>query len=418
MKNFREIILCVAIGITGSVMLTSCSAKKSDEIVENKPTNPNDSILPPVETNPSNTDYEPAFEGQTRVAGVKTKTNYQVTEFASGLSSPWGMTNLPDGRILVTEKNGNMRIVSQSGSVGGKILGLPAVNSSGQGGLLDVAIDPDFSTNRLVYWSFSKNGNNGTATAVGKGRLSDDETKIENAHVIYTALPEFNSTLHYGSRLEWDAAGNLFVSTGERSNIQSRPEAQNLDAALGKIVRITKDGTPAPGNPFAGQANVLPEIYSYGHRNVQGLATHPVTGDLWEAEFGPRGGDEVNLIKPGKDYGWPTISYGIEYSGGPIGQGITQQEGMEQPVYYWDPVVSPSGITFYSGSVISEWANNLFLGCLSGQHVLRLVIEGNRVVGEERLLEDENERFRDVLEGADGALYAITDSGKMYKIHL
>ena len=418
MKNFREIILCVAIGVAGSTMLTSCSAKKNDELAENIPTNPNDSILPPVETNPPNTDYEPAFEGQTRVAGVKTKTEYTVTEFASGLSKPWGMTNLPDGRILVTEKNGSMRIVSQSGGVGSKITGLPSVNSSGQGGLLDVAVDSDFSTNRLVYWSFSKNGNNGTATAVGKGRLSDDETQIENAQVIYTALPEFNSTLHYGSRLEWDGTGNLFVSTGERSNIQSRPEAQNLDAALGKIVRITKDGSPAAGNPFVGQANVLPEIYSYGHRNVQGLATHPVTGDLWEAEFGPKGGDEVNLIKPGNDYGWPTISYGIEYSGGPIGQGITQHEGMEQPVYYWDPVVSPSGITFYSGSVISEWANNLFLGCLSGQHIVRLVIEGNKVVGEERLLEDENERFRDVLEGADGALYAITDSGKMYRIHL
>ncbi len=418
MRNFKRIILSIVLGLVANVAFSSCSEKRSDELADNKPTNPNDSILPPVETNPPNTDYKPAFEGQTRVPGIKTKTDYTVTEFASGLSSPWGMCNLPDGRILVTEKNGTMRIVSQSGSVGGQVTGLPPVNSSGQGGLLDVAVDPNFSSNRMVYWSFSKNGNNGTATAVGKGKFSNDETQIENAQVIYVALPEFSSTLHYGSRLVWDADGNLFVSTGERSNIQSRPEAQNLDAALGKIVRITTDGSPAPGNPFIGQSGVLPEIYSYGHRNVQGLARHPVTGDLWEAEFGPKGGDEVNLIKPGNDYGWPTISYGIEYSGGPIGQGITQREGMEQPVYYWDPVVSPSGITFYSGSMISEWRNNLFLACLSGQHIARLVIEGNRVVREERLLEDENERFRDVLEGPDGALYAITDSGKMYKIYL
>ena len=417
MRNFSRIILIVVLAFAASVAFSSCSNKKNKELAENKPTHPTDSILPPVETDPPNTDYEPAFEGQTRVPGVITKTDYSVTEFAIGLSRPWGMCNLPDGKILVTEKGGTMRIVSQAGSVSAEITGMPSVNSSGQGGLLDVAVDPHFSSNRMVYWSFSKNGNNGTATAVGKGRLSNDETEIENAQVIYTAIPEFNSTLHYGSRLVWDAAGNLFVSTGERSNIQSRPEAQNLGVALGKIVRITTDGSPAAGNPFIGQTGVLPEIYSYGHRNVQGLATHPATGDLWEAEFGPRGGDEVNLIKAGNDYGWPTISYGIEYSGGPIGQGITQQEGMEQPVYYWDPVVSPSGITFYSGSMIGEWTNNLFLGCLSGEHIVRLVIEGNRVVGEERLLEDEDERFRDVLEGADGALYAITDSGKMYRIH-
>lgn len=377
-----------------------------------------DSVLAPVETLPPNTDYEPAFSGQTRVNGVATETEYQVTQFANGLSRPWGMTNLPDGRILVTEKGGSMRIVSTSGSVGESITGIPPVNSSGQGGLLDVAIDPDFSTNRMVYWSFSQDGSNGTATAVAKGKLAEDDASIENAEVIYTAIPEFNSALHYGSRLEWDGEGNLFVSTGERSDMESRPEAQELDAALGKVLRITTDGEPAEGNPFIGEEGVLPEIYSYGHRNVQGLATHPATGDLWEVEFGPKGGDEVNLIAPGNDYGWPTISYGIEYSGGPIGQGITQQEGMEQPVYYWDPVVSPSGVTFYSGEMIPEWTNNLFLACLSGQHIARLVIEEDRVVGEERLLEDENQRFRDVLEGKDGALYAITDSGRMYRIAL
>lgn len=376
--------------------------------------------LDPVETNEPNTDYSPAFEGQTRVSGVLTEATFTTTIFATGLSSPWGMANLPDGRILVTEKSGTMRLVSASGTVSGPIMGAPAVNSSGQGGLLDVAVDPDFEENRMVYWTFSQNGPDGTATAVAKGRLSDSEDELENVKVIYTAIPEFESTAHYGSRLAWDGQGNLFVSTGDRSSAVTRPEAQELDAALGKVLRITTNGEPVADNPFVSQAGVLPEIYSYGHRNVQGLAIHPITGDLWESELGPRGGDEVNLIAPGTDYGWPTISYGLEYNGAAIGSGITRQNGMEQPVYYWDPVVSPSGIDFYSGNAIPEWTNNLFLGALSGQHIVRLVIEDNIVVGEERLLEDEGQRFRDVLDGPDGALYALTDGDNavIYRIGL
>ncbi len=413
-SKFGLFFSCLLVG----TMAVACEASNEPEVVENNNTTGGDSLLPPVETGNANTDYQPAFEGQTRVSGVKTETAYSFNVIASGLSNPWGMTNLPDGRILVTEKSGTMRIVTTSGAVSGEITGIPEVVDSGQGGLLDVAVDPNFSQNRMVYWSFSQEGEDGTATAVAKGRLSDDETTIENAQVIYTVIPEFDSYLHYGSRLEWDGNGNLFVSTGERSDIESRPEAQNLDAALGKVLRITTNGEPAEGNPFIGQAGVLPEIYSYGHRNVQGLATHPATGELWEAEFGPRGGDEVNIIHPGLNYGWPTITYGIEYSGGTIGQGITQHEGMEQPVYYWNPVVSASGITFYTGSMIGEWTNNLFLAGLSGQHIVRLVIENNKVVGEERLLAEEGKRFRDVLEGADGALYAITDggNGELYRI--
>ncbi|UII26331.1 PQQ-dependent sugar dehydrogenase [Fulvivirga maritima] len=418
MKN-QSIVSLVGMLMLGCLSFACSSDDEATPPTEN-PGTPTDSLLAPVETLPPNTDYEPAFEGQTRINGVATETEYQVTEFATGLSNPWGMTNLPDGRILLTEKGGTMRIISTSGQVSNAITGLPSVNSSGQGGLLDVAIDPDFTTNRLVYWTFSLNGQGGTATAVGKGRLADDEETIENAEVIYTAIPFFNSTLHYGGRLAWDGDGNLFVSTGERSDLASRPEAQELDAALGKVLRITTDGDPVADNPFVGQQGILPEIYSYGHRNPQGLAIHPTTGDLWEVEMGPRGGDEVNLISAGDDYGWPTISYGIEYSGGPIGEGITQQEGMEQPEYYWDPVVSPSGVTFYTGSLISEWTNNLFLAGLSGQHVVRLVIEDNAVVGEERLLEDEGHRFRDVLEGVDGALYAVTDeeNATLYRIGL
>ena len=379
--------------------------------------NPIEDLLPPVETNAPNTSYQPAFQGQTRIAGVETDTEYEISEFATGLNNPWGMANLPDGRIIVTEKAGTIRIISQSGTVSNAITGLPAVNSSGQGGLLDVAVDPDFTSNRMLYWTFSQNGSNGTATAVAKGKLSEDESEILNSEVIHIALPEFNGTGHYGSRIVWDADGHLFVSTGDRSSASIRDEAQSLDAALGKVLHITTDGDPVPGNPFIGQSGVLPEIYSYGHRNVQGIAIHPTTGDLWEVELGPRGGDEVNLITPGKNYGWPIITYGIEYSGSAIGQGITQQEGMEQPVYYWDPVISPSGITFYSGALITEWKNNLFLAALSGQHVVRLIIKDNKVVGEERLLEGVS-RFRDVLEGTDGALYALTDgsNGRIYRL--
>lgn len=406
------IVLAIYSCSTGNGRVAS-GAEDSKEQAQNQ-----DSLLPPVESQKPNADYKPAFEGQTRALGIKTITDYEVSVFAKGLNSPWGMTDLPDGRILLTEKGGTMRIVSKSGEVGDAITGIPPVNSSGQGGLLDVTIDPDFDKNRMVYWSFSKDGDKGTATAVGKGKLSDDEKRIENAEVIYIARPFFESVLHYGSRLEWDGKGNLFVSTGERSKMKSRPEAQNLDAALGKVLRITKDGKPADGNPFIGVEGALPEIYSYGHRNVQGLATHPETGELWEGEFGPRGGDEINLIKPGKNYGWPDITYGVEYSGKEVGKGMTQKQGMEQPVYYWDPAVSPSGITFYSGKMIAEWKSNLFLGCLSGQHIIRLVIDGEKVIAEERLLEDRGERFRDLLEGLDGALYAITDSGKMYRIGL
>jgi glucose/arabinose dehydrogenase len=222
--------------------------------------------------------------------------------------------------------------------------------------------------------------------------------------------------LHYGGRIVFDKSGNLFVSTGERSDLVTRPQAQALNSSLGKIVHITTAGKAVAGNPFAGQAGAKPELYSYGHRNVQGLALHPVSGELFSNEFGPRGGDEVNHVRAGKNYGWPTITYGIEYSGKKVGDAIQQKEGLEQPVYYWDPSVSPSGMTFYSGDLIPEWKNNLFVGCLSGMHIARLVIEKNKVVGEERLLSEEYQRFRDVTQGKDGALYAVTDQGRLYRI--
>ena len=373
-------------------------------------------MLPPVETQDPNTSYQPAFDGQTRIAGVKTETPYSVTTLTSDLDSPWAVVELPDGRLAITEKGGTMRIVTKEGAVSEAITGFPEVDHRNQGGLLDVAPAPDFETSRLLYFSLAERTSEGSLTAVGKGRLSDDELVIENFTIIYRAIPYFDNSMHFGSRLTFDNAGNIFVTTGERSSLETRYNAQKLETAHGKVLHITPEGQPVDGNPFLNTPGVLPEIYSYGHRNPQGLDIHPTTGEIWISEMGPRGGDEINLIKPGKDYGWPTITYGIEYNGNTIGDGITQHEGMEQPVYYWDPVLSPSGMTFYSSNAIPEWENNLFIGGLSSKHIARLVIRDNKVVGEERLLEDQNERIRDIGEGADGALYAVTDSGKLFRI--
>ncbi len=370
----------------------------------------------PVETNPPNSTYSPAFTGQTRVAGVRTTTPFASTVLTSTLTSPWGIASLPDGRFLITEKAGTMRLVTASGQVSAPLGGIPAVNSSGQGGMLGLCVDPAFATNRLVYWSFSERGTSGNLLAVAKGKLSANETALEGVTVIYRATPAYSGINQYGGRVIFDRTGNLIVSSGDRSDPGIRIQAQALNSAIGKLVRITTDGAAAPGNPFAGQAEARPELYSSGHRNQYGLAIHPVTGELWEGELGPRGGDEINRIQPGANYGWPVITYGIDYSGQRLGEGIQQRAGMEQPVYYWDPVVSPSGMTFYSGNRIPEWQNSLFVGALSGMHIVRLVIENNRVVGEERLLASEGQRFRDITQGPDGALYAITDGGRLYRI--
>jgi len=376
-----------------------------------------DTTIAPVETREANSpQYKSAFVGQTRTNGVKTTTKYSFKVLTEKLNSPWGLTSLPDGRLLITEKSGNLRIVKATGEMSDKITGLPTVDTDGQGGLLGITLDPAFAQNRMVYWAFSEPVSGGNHTSVAKGRLSDDERKIENALVIYRATPAHKGNLHYGGRVLFDKNGYLFVSTGERSDRSTRPQAQQLNSGLGKIIRITTDGKPAPGNALASAGGSRPELYSYGHRNVQGLTINPVDGELWSNEFGPRGGDEINHVIPGKNYGWPTITYGIEYGGGKVGDGIQQKEGLEQPVYYWDPSVSPSGMTFYSGSQIPEWQNNLFVGCLSGMHINRLVIKDNKVIGEERLLTEEYQRFRDVHQGKDGSLYAVTDQGRLYKI--
>ncbi|MFB0917531.1 MAG: PQQ-dependent sugar dehydrogenase [Clostridiaceae bacterium] len=372
--------------------------------------------LDPVEKRSPETSYKQAFEGQTRIEGIKTVTECTVEIVSKELDSPWAVTPLPDGRLVITEKKGFMRIFGADGKLSEKIGGFPEVDDRSQGGLLDVAPSPDFESSRLLFFTFAEKTAEGSVTAVGKGKLSLDEKSIEDFTVIFRALPYYNNSMHFGSRLVFDSEGNLYVSTGERSDIKTRAKAQLLDNGYGKILKLKPDGSAAEGNPFIDTNGALPEIYSYGHRNVQGLDIDPVTGALFASEMGPRGGDELNLILAGKNYGWGDVSYGIEYKGQKVGAGITQKDGTEQPVYYWDPVIAPSGMTFYKSDVIPEWKNNLFIGGLRGSHIARLTIENGKVTGEERLLAEEGQRFRDVAEGKDGALYAVTDQGRLYKI--
>ncbi|MEJ7557961.1 MAG: PQQ-dependent sugar dehydrogenase [Pedobacter sp.] len=411
--NYQQLRNVIVAGLT-VLALNGCSDNKNSG--ENPETPSPGTTTAPVETLPANSKYKPAFAGQTRVDGMKTNTAYRSEILTTALKSPWGIAALPGGKFLINEKVGNMRIVSTTGAIGEPISGLPAVNSVGQGGLLGLCLDPDFASNRMVYWSFSQPSTSGNVTAIGKGRLSNDERNLESVTIIYRATPAYSGTLHYGGRVVFDRSGNLLASTGERSDLVTRPDAQSLTSGLGKVIRITREGQPAAGNPFVGQVDARPEIYSYGHRNPQGLAIQPSSGAIWQGEHGPKGGDEINKLQAGANYGWPIIGYGLEYSGEKVGEGIQQRNGLQQPVYYWDPVVSPSGMTFYSGNKVPEWQNNLFIGSLSGMHIVRLAIENDKVVGEERLLEKEGQRFRDITQGIDGALYAITDQGRLYRI--
>lgn len=365
-----------------------------------------------VETRGRNaTSLEPAFAGQTRAPEQRAGVGFRTDVIAQGLDKPWGMTFLPDGRLLVTERT-TIRIVSADGTISPPTHGVPVVDQGDQGGVLDVVLDPDFAANNLIYFTFSEPGDPpATSTAVARARLVEvsGQPMLESLSVIFSQRPKLDSRQHYGGRLLFDREGFLFITTGERFIPVGRSQAQDLDSLLGKVVRIHPDGSMPTDNPFVGQPGAAAEIWSYGHRNVQGAAIHPVTGRLWTIEHGPKGGDELNLMERGADYGWPTISYGIEYTGAPIGGSISQHEGMVQPRYYWDPVIAPSGMTFYDSDVVPAWRNSLFIAALSGRHLARLTIEGDRVVGEERLMLEGNPRLRDVQVGPDGALWVLTD---------
>jgi glucose/arabinose dehydrogenase len=330
----------------------------------------------------------------------------RVQTVARGLEHPWALAFLPDGRLLVTERPGRLRTVEPDGRLSTPLAGVPPVQARGQGGLLDVALDPRFADTRLVYLSYAEPGEGGTAgTAVARGRLGNG--RLDDVQVIYQQQPKVAGASHFGSRLVFARDGTLFVTQGERSAY--RDQAQDLSSGLGKIVRINPDGSVPRDNPFISRAGIRPQIWSYGHRNIQGAALHAQTGQLWTVEHGARGGDELNRPEAGKNYGWPVISYGVHYSGAKIGEG-TAKPGMEQPIYYWDPVIAPSGMTFYSGDEFPDWQGSLLIGSLQPGLLVRLTLEDGRVTGEERYLGDLGERIRDVRQGPDGRLYVLTDS--------
>jgi glucose/arabinose dehydrogenase len=325
---------------------------------------------------------------------------------ARGLVHPWGLELLPDGRMLVTERPGRLRIVDRDGSLSPPLAGVPAVLARGQGGLLDVALDPAFIENRIIYLSFAEPGAGGTAgTAVVRARLA--EGRLDDLRLVYRQEPKVIGTAHFGSRIVFRPDGTLFITQGERFDY--RQQAQDLMSDLGKIVRINSDGSIPRDNPFVGRGDARPEIWSYGHRNVQAAAIQPETGQLWTVEHGARGGDELNHPEAGKNYGWPVITYGRDYSGWKIGEGAVKA-GMEQPVYYWDPVIAPSGMTFYTGDAFPGWKGSILVGGMAPGRLVRLTLLNGRVTSEERYLGELKERIRDVRQGPDGLLYVITDS--------
>lgn len=366
----------------------------------------------PVETRAAQgKDQTPAFAGQTRAPEVKAGVAVEAKDYVTGLAKPWGLAFLPDGGLLITEKPGRLRLFA-GGKLSDPIAGVPQVDAHGQGGLLGLALDPAFARNGLVYLAYSEPAAGGANhTAVARGKLVTGPTpRLDGVTTIWRQSPSLVSTMHYGGRLVFARDGTLFVTTGERSINEGRMQAQRLDGTLGKVVRINADGSIPKDNPFVGRAGVKPEIYSSGHRNIQSAALHPRTGDLWVVEHGARGGDELNIVRSGRDYGWPTIAYGVEYTGGPITGGLTEKAGLEQPLYYWDPVIAPSGMAFYGADLVPAWKGSLFVGGLSPKRIARLTLDGDKVVGEEWLLGNMGERFRDVIVGPDGALYVATDN--------
>ncbi len=350
-----------------------------------------------------------AASGVTFAQGLKTAT------IAQGLENPWALAFLPEGRFLVTERGGRMRVVQPDGKVGAPLAGLPEVAAGGQGGLLDVVLDSGFAANRQFFFCFSEPGGGGNSTAIARARLSSDSTRLEDVKVIFSQKPKFASTAHFGCRIVEDRAGMLFLTLGDR--FSRKDDAQTLDNHHGKVLRLTKEGAPAPGNPFIGRGGALPEIYSYGHRNSQGATLAP-DGSLWMHEHGPQGGDEVNVPQPGRNYGWPVITYGENYGGGKIGEGVTSRAGMEQPLHYWVPSIAPSGMVFLTSDRYgAAMKGKLLVGSLKFGHVAQLEIAAGKVVREQKVAEGLG-RVRDVRQGPDGLIYLVTDArdGKLIRL--
>lgn len=351
---------------------------------------------------------QPAFAGQTRAPLLQDHHQLQVQVIAGGLEHPWGMALLPDGSWLVTERPGRMRRVFATGQVSAPVAGVPVVDAHGQGGLLDVVIADDFEQTRRVWWSYAEpRAKEGSATAVATAVLSADYRQLTDVRVIFRQNPAWRSSAHFGSRLVFDREGMLFVTTGDRN--QARALVQDVGTHIGKVLRINPEGGAAAGNPLI--AGGQPEVWSYGHRNIQSAAL-AADGRLWTVEHGARGGDELNRPLPGRNYGWPLITYGVEYSGRAIGDGLTAGEGMEQPVYYWDPVIAPSGMVFYQGELFAGWQGDVLIGGLASQSLIRLRLKDGRVTGEARYLQGEHGRIRDVAIAPDGAIMLLTDAAR------
>ena len=342
--------------------------------------------------------------------------NLAVETVARGLDHPWGLAFLPDGRMLVTEKPGRLRIVAKDGRLSAAVGGVPTVFARGQGGLLDIITDRDFAKNATVYFCYSEPGENGGRTSMARAKLaSDGQPRLTDVRVIFRQQGPLSSGNHWGCRIVQMPDNTLFLTTGD--HFTQREQAQNLGNHIGKVVRVRPDGSVPPDNPFVGKQGALPEIWSYGHRNAQGAALNAASGRVWIHEHGARGGDEINIPEAGKNYGWPVISYGVDYSGAKLGVG-SSKEGMEQPLHYWDPSIAPSGMAFYAGDLFPDWRGNLFIGALKDRSIVRVQLDGQRVVREERLLGELKERIRDVRSGPDGALWLLTDSkdGRLLRV--
>lgn len=372
----------------------------------------------PVERDkPNAPQQQPSFAGQTRACAMTSEVEPRVTVLTTGLEHPWAVEPLPNGDLLVTERPGRMRVITSRGVMGEPVAGVPKVDARDQGGLLDVALSPSFAQDRLVFWSFSEPRQGGNGTSIARGTLSPDGRRLTDVRVILRTQPTYDGTKHFGSRLAFGPDDLLYVTLGDRYERETRPHAQQLDSHLGKILRIRPDGSVPPDNPFANDPNARPEIWTLGHRNVQ-AAAFDADGQLWTVEHGARGGDELNTIVRGENYGWPLVSFGIEYTGEPISNAVTERTGYEAPIYYWDPVIAPSGAQFYSGRAFPAWRGHLLIGGLTEDSLVRLRLDGQRVTGEERLFGGRGQRIRDVRQGADGSIYIVTDerNGQLWRV--
>ncbi len=355
-------------------------------------------------------EFEPAFANQTRAPAEASGMTLALETVVGNLEHPWGLALLPDGAMLVTERPGRLRVITADGQLqSAPVKGVPKVHAVQQGGLLDVAIAPDFSESRLVYWTYAEPlGGGMSVTAAARGRLTDDMRELTDVQRIFQQTPPSPSPAHYGSRIDFDAQGRVIITTGEHFTDSERLLAQDLTTTYGKVIRINPDGTPVDENAIAQQSNARPEIYTYGHRNIQGLDIDPATGEIWTVEHGPQGGDELNRLTAGANYGWPVISYGENYGGSPVGSGKPRQTGMEEPVYYWDPVIAPGDMVFYQGAAFADWQGDLLVTSLNPGGLVRLNLQEGQVIGEEWVITDQG-RIRDVDTDASGALLLLTD---------